>query len=59
VRFFADGRQIGVDRRGLSDVYTATWQSRFAPRGSHLLIATATDAVGATFSATRTLRVCR
>jgi Big-like domain-containing protein len=59
VRFFADGRQIGVDRRGVSDVYTATWQSRFAPRGSHVLTATATDASGATFSATRNLRVCR
>ena len=59
VRFFADGKAIGLDRRGISDVYTGSWQARFAPRGRHVLTATATDAGGRTFSATRHLRVCR
>jgi minor extracellular serine protease Vpr len=59
VRFDVDGKQIGLVRRGVSDVYTGTWQTRFALRGRHVLTATATDAGGRTFSATRTLRVCR
>jgi hypothetical protein len=59
VRFLVDGKQVAVDRRGASDVYTGTWRPRFAPRGHHRLAAVATDSAGATFSATRTLRVCR
>jgi minor extracellular serine protease Vpr len=59
VRFSVDGKQIGIDRRGAADVYTGTWQTRFAPRGRHVLTAVATDSSGATFSATRNLRVCR
>ena len=59
VRFTVDGKQIGVDRRGVSDVFTSSWQARFALPGRHVLAAVATDAGGRTFSATRSLRVCR
>jgi hypothetical protein len=59
VRFLVDGKQIGIDRSGVSDVFTGTWQARFALRGAHVLTAVARDAAGRTFSAKRTLRVCR
>ena len=59
VRFLVDGKQIASDRRGAADVYTGTWQTRFAPPGRHRLAAVATDSAGATFSARRHLRVCR
>jgi hypothetical protein len=58
VRFFVDGKQIDVDRKGVSDVFTGSWQTRFASPGRHKLRATATDAGGRTFSAARDLRVC-
>jgi subtilisin family serine protease len=59
VRFFVDAKQIDVDRRGLSDVFTGSWESRFAEPGRHVLRALATDAGGRTFAASRNLRVCR
>jgi hypothetical protein len=59
VRFFVDGKQIDVDRKGISDVFTGSWETRFASPGRHELRATATDAGGSTFSAVRDLRVCR
>jgi hypothetical protein len=59
VRFLADGKQVAIDRTGVSDVFTGAWNARFALRGVHVLTALATDAGGRTFSATRTLRVCR
>jgi minor extracellular serine protease Vpr len=58
VRFLVDGQQVAIDRTGTSDVFTATWNARFALRGPHVLTALATDAAGRTFSAARTLRVC-
>jgi minor extracellular serine protease Vpr len=59
VQFLVDGRQVAVDRTGTSDVFTGTWNARFALRGTHALTAIATDAAGRTFTARRTLRVCR
>jgi len=59
VRFLVDGKQIGVDRSGASNVFTGSWVTRFAPTGRHVLSARATDAAGRTFSAARNLRVCR
>ena len=58
VRFLVDGKQVGIDRTGVSDVFTGTWNARFALRGVHVLTARATDAGGRTFSAARNLRVC-
>jgi minor extracellular serine protease Vpr len=59
VRFLVDGKHVAIDRTGSSDVFTGTWNASFAPRGIHALTAVATDAAGRTFSAARTLRVCR
>jgi minor extracellular serine protease Vpr len=59
VRFFADGRRIGVDRSGTAGVFTGSWGTRLAHRGHHELTAVATDASGRTLAATRDVRVCR
>jgi subtilisin family serine protease len=59
VRFFADGKQIDVDRRGAADVFSGSWTTRFAQRGRHVLSALATDSGGRTLSATRAVKVCR
>jgi hypothetical protein len=59
VRFFADGKQIDVDRRGAADVFSGSWTTRFAEPGRHMLSALATDAGGRTLSATRAVKVCR
>jgi hypothetical protein len=59
VRFLVDGKRVAIDRTGTSDVFTGTWNASFALRGPHALTALATDAAGRTFSAARTLRVCR
>ena len=58
VRFFVDGKQIDLDRKGVADVFSGAWESRFAELGPHLLGAQATDAGGRTLSATRRVRVC-
>jgi hypothetical protein len=59
VRFFADGKQVAIDRRGTSDVFTGTWRTGNAKKGRHVLTARATDAAGSTLSATLGVRVCR
>jgi hypothetical protein len=59
VRFFADGKQIGVDRKGEADVFAATWRTRGAGRGGHELQAVARDTAGRTSSSVRRVRVCR
>src|SRR5262249_50938678 len=58
VRFLVDGKQVAVDRSGTSDVFTGTWLARSAAPGPHALTAAAIDAMGRTFSATRTVPVC-
>jgi hypothetical protein len=58
VRFFADGRRIGVDRSGTAGVFTSSWGTRLARTGRHELTAVATDAGGRALSATRDVRVC-
>jgi hypothetical protein len=59
VRFFADGKQIDVDRKGTADVFSGSWTTRFAEPGHHMLSALAIDAGGRTLSSTRGVRVCR
>jgi hypothetical protein len=59
VRFYADGKQVAIDRRGTSDVFTGTWRTGNAKKGRHVLTARATDAAGSTLSATLGVRVCR
>jgi minor extracellular serine protease Vpr len=59
VRFFADGKQVAIDRKGTADLYNGSWKRGAAPKGRHLLRAVATDASGRTLAATRPVRVCR
>ena len=59
VRFFADGKQIGLDRKGTADLYSGSWKTRLASTGRHVLRAVASDAGGRALAATRRVRVCR
>jgi subtilisin family serine protease len=59
VRFLADGKQIDVDRKGASDVFSGSWSTSFVEPGRHVLEAIAEDAGGRTLSATRVVKVCR
>jgi minor extracellular serine protease Vpr len=59
VRFFADGKQVAVDRKGTADLYNGSWKRGSAPKGRHVLRAVATDASGRTLAATRHVRICR
>jgi hypothetical protein len=59
VRFFVDGKQIDIDRKGASDLFSGSWTTRFASAGKHELRAVATDAGGHTLAATRQVKVCR
>jgi minor extracellular serine protease Vpr len=59
VRFFADGKQIAVDRRGASDLFTGSWRTRAGKRGKHVLRAVARDAAGRTVASVRNVRICR
>jgi subtilisin family serine protease len=59
VRFFADGKQVAVDRKGTADLYNGSWKRGSASKGKHLLRAVALDASGRTLAATRHVRVCR
>ncbi|HVR14401.1 MAG TPA: Ig-like domain-containing protein, partial [Gaiellaceae bacterium] len=59
VRFFVDGKQIDIDRKGGSDLFAGSWKTQRSPAGRHALHALATDAAGRTIAATRRVRVCR
>jgi subtilisin family serine protease len=59
VTFLADGKQVAVDSKGTGDVFTGAWRTRTAKRGKHVLVARAVDAAGRTYSAARTVQVCR
>jgi subtilisin family serine protease len=58
VRFFADGKRIGVVRRGGAQLYGMTWRRAGARKGRHVLRAVVVDAKGHTAAARRTVRVC-
>jgi hypothetical protein len=59
VRFLVDGKQVAVDRKGVADVFSATWRSGAAAKGKHVLQAVVTDAAGHTLAVSRSARVCR
>jgi len=59
VRFYADGKRIGIDRRGAADVFVGSWKTRAEAAGTHELRAVAHDTAGRTFSSVRHVRVCR
>jgi minor extracellular serine protease Vpr len=59
VRFFSDGKQIDVDRRGSDRLYAGSWRTRLVATGPHVLRAIATDLAGRSAGATQRVRVCR
>jgi Bacterial Ig domain len=59
VRFFVDGKQIGIDRNGAADLFSGSWTTRRASAGKHELRAVVTDAGGRTLAAKRHVKVCR
>ena len=58
VRFFDGRRRIATVRRGEAGLYGATWRTRGARKGRHLLRAVVADARGRTASAERVVRIC-
>jgi hypothetical protein len=59
VRFFVDGKQIDIDRKGGSDLFAGSWKTQRSPAERHTLRAVATDAAGRTIASIRRVRVCR
>jgi hypothetical protein len=58
VTFFSGGHRISKDRGNLG-VYAATWRTKKASRGRHVLRAVLTDRRGRRVQAQRVVRVCR
>jgi minor extracellular serine protease Vpr len=58
VKFFAGHKRIST-RRGNLGVYAATWRTRKASRGKHVLRVVLTDRKGRRTQARRVVRVCR
>jgi hypothetical protein len=59
VRFLADGKPIGVDRKGPDGLYSLTWKTKAAGTGRHTLVAVAVTRSGAKASSSRVVRRCR
>ncbi len=59
VRFSVDHELIETVKSGPGGLYVADWKSRTAAAGKHTLRATAVDRKGRSFTAARTVRVCR
>ena len=59
VTFFDGKRRIATVTRGVEGLYDASWRTRKAHRGRHLLRAVVIDRLGRTASARRLVRVCR
>ena len=59
VRFLDGRRRIATVRRGPASLYAATWSTRRAREGRHVLRAVVVDRSGARAAARRTVRVCR
>jgi subtilisin family serine protease len=58
VTFTDNGKRIGVAKTG-SGVYSVSWKTARLQKGTHLLLATVTDAAGRTAAASRVLKVCK
>ena len=58
VKFFAGRKRIAT-RRGSLGVYAATWRTKKAARGKHVLRVVVTDRKGRRAQARRVVRVCR
>ena len=61
VTFDADGKRVGVDRRGsaAAGLFTVPWKTARVASGRHVLTAVARDAGGKQLAATRVVRVCK
>jgi len=59
VRFLDGKRAIGTDRSGIAGLYDSAWRTSVAAKGRHTLRAIVRDAKGRTFTATRTVRLCK
>jgi hypothetical protein len=59
VRFFDGRRGIATVRRGIAGLYSTPWRVSRARKGRHVLRAILLDRRGRTFSALRSVRVCR
>ncbi len=58
VRFTIDDRPIATVTKGDAGLYAHDWVRKGVTEGTHELVATVTDAAGATASATRSVKVC-
>ena len=58
VAFTLDGKRIGVDKSGPVGLYSVAWKTGKVKKGTHTLVATLTDAGGATAASARKIKVC-
>jgi minor extracellular serine protease Vpr len=58
VTFFDGTRKLATVKKGTEGLFAKDWNTSKSRKGKHHLRATARDAAGRTFSATRTVRVC-
>jgi len=58
VRFLLDGKPLASGREGSHGTWKASWNSRKAARGKHVLSAVVRDEKGRTATATLTVRRC-
>ena len=59
VTFFDGKKKLKTVKTGLEGLYAQDWSTKSARKGKHVLQATARDAAGRTYSASRTVRVCK
>jgi minor extracellular serine protease Vpr len=57
---FRDGRKrIGLDRTGVSGLYSVSWKLAGVRKARHVVTATALDLAGRTYSARQVVRICK
>jgi subtilisin family serine protease len=59
VAFTLDGKRLGVDRKGSAGIYSLAWKTGKVKKGSHVLVATLTDASGKTAASARKIKICK
>jgi hypothetical protein len=59
VVFTLDGKRIGVDKTGQLGLYSLAWKTGKVAKGSHVLVATLTDASGKTAASARRIKLCK
>jgi hypothetical protein len=59
VAFTLDGKRIGVDKTGQLGLYSLAWKTGKVAKGSHVLVATLTDASGKTAASARRIKLCK